>query len=206
MCYQGRPYALNYLFFYNFRFWGNDMKNAGKKFEQLWKQSAEKQDLFILRLNDSDMSFNPNKELRSRFTLKSPADFIMFYNGHLFMLEMKSTHSKSISFQREPDDGGMIKLHQISSLSNTGLHEDVESRFVINFRHEEDGEPYSEDTYFWPIEAFNDYFVSNDRKSAKPIDIVQHGGIIVKQEQRRKLYDYDVKKMLEDIIKEKGCD
>ena len=184
----------------------NDMKNAGKKFEQLWKQSAEKQDLFILRLNDSDMSFNPNKELRSRFTLKSPCDFIMFYNGHLFMLEMKSTHSKSISFQREPDDGGMIKLHQISSLSNAGLHEDVVAGFIINFRVEEDGKPYSEDTYFWPIEAFNDYFVSNDRKSAKPIDIVQHGGIIVKQEQKRKLYDYNVKKMLEDIIKEKGCD
>ena len=54
------------------------MKNAGKKFEQLWKQSAEKQDLFILRLNDSDMSFNPNKELRSRFTLKSPADFVLY--------------------------------------------------------------------------------------------------------------------------------
>ncbi len=179
------------------------MKNAGKKFEQLWKQSAEKQDLFILRLNDSDMSFNPNKELRSRFTLKSPCDFIMFYSGHLFMLEMKSTHSKSISFQRELDDGGMIKLHQISSLSNAGLHDGVVAGFVVNFRVENDDEPYSEDTYFWPIEAFNDYFVSNGRKSAKPIDIVQHGGIIVKQEQRRKLYDYDVKKMLEDIIKEK---
>ena len=184
----------------------NDMKNAGKKFEQLWKQSAEKQDLFILRLNDSDMSFNPNKELRSRFTLKSPCDFIMFYDGHLFMLEMKSTHSKSISFQREPDDGGMIKLHQISSLSNAGLHDGVIAGLIINFRHEKDGEPYSEDTYFWPIEAFNDYFASNDRKSAKPIDIVQNGGIIVKQEQKRKLYDYDVKKLLEDIIKEKGCD
>ena len=36
----------------------NDMKNAGKKFEQLWKPSAEKQDLFILRLNYTDMSFN----------------------------------------------------------------------------------------------------------------------------------------------------
>lgn len=182
------------------------MKNAGKKFEQLWKQSAEKQGLFILRLNDSDMSFNPNKELRSRFTLKSPCDFIMFNDGYLYMLEMKSTHSKSISFQREPNDGGMIKLHQISSLSNAGLHERVEAGFVINFRNETESEPYSEDTYYWPIEAFNDYFVSNDRKSAKPIDIVQNGGIIVSQEQRRKLYDYDVKKMLEDIIKEKGSD
>lgn len=177
------------------------MQNAGKRFEQLWKQSAEKQNLFILRLNDSDLSFNPNKELRSRFTLKSPADFIMFYDGHLFMLEMKSTHSKSISFQREPDDGGMIKLHQISSLSNAGLHDGVMRGFVINFRIENDNEPYSEDTYYWPIEAFNDYFASTDRKSAKPIDIVQHGGIIVKQHQKRKLYDYDVKKMLEDIIK-----
>ena len=100
----------------------------------------------------------------------------------------------------------MIKLHQISSLSNAGLHDGVIAGLIINFRHEKDGEPYSEDTYFWPIEAFNDYFVSNDRKSAKPIDIVQNGGIIVKQEQKRKLYDYDVKKLLEDIIKEKGCD
>ena len=62
------------------------MKNAGKKFEQLWKQSAEKQDLFILRLNDTDMSFNQNKELRSRFTLKSPCDFIMFYDEYLIIL------------------------------------------------------------------------------------------------------------------------
>lgn len=187
-------------FFTISNFGENNMKNAGKKFEQLWKQSAEKQDLFILRLNDSDMSFNPNKELRSRFTLKSPADFVLYGYSHLYLMEMKSTHCKSISFQRELNDSGMIKLHQISSLSNFSLYDGVEARFVINFRHEDDGEAYSEDSYYWPIQEFNDYFISTDKKSAKPIDIVQHGGIIINQTQKRKLYDYNVKKLLEDIV------
>jgi hypothetical protein len=44
--------------------------NKGKVFEQEWRKSSENQDLLIIRLTDSDMSFNPNKELRSRFTVQ----------------------------------------------------------------------------------------------------------------------------------------
>ena len=92
--------------------------NKGKVFEQEWRKSSENQDLLIIRLTDSDMSFNPNKELRSRFTIQQPCDYIMHYHGNIFFLEMKSTHSKSMSFQREEKDSGMIKLHQINSLVN----------------------------------------------------------------------------------------
>jgi hypothetical protein len=47
---------------------GSDL-NKGKVFEQEWRKSSENQNLLIIRLADSDMSFNPNKELRSRFTV-----------------------------------------------------------------------------------------------------------------------------------------
>ena len=92
--------------------------NLGKKFERQWKISADNQEVFCLRLNDSDLSFNQNKELRSRFTMQNPCDFIMFNQGNLFALELKSTHLKSIGIQREIKDNGMIKLHQINSLLN----------------------------------------------------------------------------------------
>ena len=150
------------------------------------------------------MSFNPNKELRSRFTIQQPCDYIMHYNGNIFFLEMKSTHSKSMSFQREEKDGGMIKLHQINSLVNLAQYEGAQAGFVLNFRDEREGHLYTEDTYYISIEDFSSFYASTDKKSISKLDIVQNGGIIVDAKQRRKLYDYNVRKMLGDIIKEKG--
>ena len=54
------------------------VNNPGKKWEQNFKENALKQDLFIIRFNDSDLSFNENKDLRSKFTPKSPADFMIY--------------------------------------------------------------------------------------------------------------------------------
>ena len=150
------------------------------------------------------MSFNPNKELRSRFTVQQPCDYIMHYNGTIFFLEMKSTHSKSMTFQRdEKKDNGMIKLHQINSLVNLAQYDEAQAGFVFNFRDEREGHPYTEDTYYMSIEDFSSFYASTDKKSISKLDIVQNGGIIIEAKQRRKLYDYNVKKMLGDIIKEK---
>ena len=54
------------------------VNNPGKKWEQNFKENALKQDIFIIRFNDSDLSFNENKDLRSKFTPKSPADFMIY--------------------------------------------------------------------------------------------------------------------------------
>lgn len=151
------------------------------------------------------MSFNPNKELRSRFTVQQPCDYIMHHKGNIFFLEMKSTHSKSVSFQRNKDDGGMIKLHQINSLVNLSQYDGAQAGFVLNFRDEREDHAYTEDTYYISIEDFSAFYASTDKKSISKLDIVQNGGIIVDAKQRRKLYDYNIKKMLEDIIKEKEC-
>lgn len=178
---------------------GSDL-NKGKVFEQEWRKSSENQNLLIIRLADSDMSFNPNKELRSRFTVQQPCDYIMHYNGHIVFLEMKSTHFKSVSFQRDKQDGGMIQLHQINSLVNLAQYEGALAGFVFNFRNEKEGTPYTEDTYYMSIEDFSAFYNSSDKKSINKLDIVQNGGIIVDAKQRKKLYNYNVKKMLEDIV------
>ena len=70
--------------------------NQGKKFEHNFKQACENDGIFCLRLTDSDLSFNPNKDLRSRFTVKQPADLIVYYNGYLFTLELKNTKGKKL--------------------------------------------------------------------------------------------------------------
>ena len=50
--------------------------NMGKRFERNFKESALQDGLFILRLNDTDTSFNHRDGMR--FTPTNPADFIAF--------------------------------------------------------------------------------------------------------------------------------
>jgi ribosome maturation protein Sdo1 len=71
---------------------------------------------------------------------------------------------------------------------------------VFNFRNEKEGTPYTEDTYYMSIEDFSAFYNSSDKKSINKLDIVQNGGIIIDAKQRKKLYNYNVKKMLEDIV------
>lgn len=123
----------------------------------------------------------------------------MYHKGSIYFLELKSTHCKSISFQRTESDGGMIKLHQINSLINLAQYEGSQAGFVLNFRDEKEGHPYTEDTYYISIQDFSNFMDSTDKKSISKLDIVQNGGIIVEAKQRRKLYTYNVKKMLEEI-------
>ena len=46
-----------------------------------------------------------------------------------------------------------------------------------------------------------DFLCDTDKKSINKLDIVQYGGIKISQKLKRTQYTYDVKKMLEDIIK-----
>ena len=180
------------------------MAGEGKRFEREFKKSAESQGLLCIRFNDTDMSFNPNKELRSRFTTTNPADFLIIRSPYTFFIENKSTKYKSISFEREENDNGMIHLHQIRDLSNLVLYQGVFAGFVFNFRTEEEGEPYSESTYYMAIQNFNDFLCETDRKSITPALILQYGGFAVEATQRRKLYTYNVSEMLNQIITREG--
>lgn len=175
--------------------------NPGKIFEQQWKLSSENQKICCIRLKDSDMSFHPEKELRSKFTAKNPCDFIQFFQGHLFAMELKSTQYNSISIQIDEEDSQkMIKKHQINSLINLANYEGVVAGFVLNFREKDS---LAEDTYFIDIQHFSDFLDKTGKKSINRLDIVQFGGINIHQTLKRTKYIYDVKKALEKIIQDK---
>lgn len=172
--------------------------NDGKIFEKDWKDSSIKQEVFILRLNDSSLSWQHEKQ--SRFTVENPCDFIQFINGTLFTLELKSTKYSSISIQTDISESKMIKIHQINSLSNFSLYDNICSGFILNFR--DDSLENNNVTYFLSIKNFNDFFVETQKKSINKLDIITHGGIIIEQNKKRTHYNYNVKKALLDIIEQ----
>ena len=174
--------------------------NKGKNFEHQFKLSAEKDGLFILRLSDSSLSWQ--HERTSKFCVENPCDFLLFYRGHLFPFELKSTEYKSMSIQMEAGKKAMIKMHQWNSLSNFGLFEDVEPGLILNFREKDSVE---EKTYWVPIEDFIEFISTTDKVSINRLDIVQMpNSIIMEQTLKRTNYLYGVKQLLDKIIDQKG--
>ena len=91
------------------------MNKDGKLFEEQWKRSIP-EDVYYLRLKDNPSSFGKDSSF-VRFTLNNPFDCLVFYNGFLFPLELKSTSSKSISIQTKKEDKGkMIQINQTDVL------------------------------------------------------------------------------------------
>lgn len=180
------------------------MANEGKRFERQFKESADKEGILCVRFNDSDMSFNPNKEFRSRFTAKNPADFFIYRYPYVYFLELKSTKYKSISFEREKGDQGMIHLSQIQSLSNLPLYDGVRAGLILNFRNEESDEVYTEETYYLSIQNFNKFFCESDKKSVNKKDILSVGGFLMESQKKRKLYHYNVNSLLKNIDLREG--
>ena len=176
--------------------------NKGKKFERNFKASAVNQEVLIVRLNDTDLSFmKSSKYIGSRFTAENPCDFIVYDYPNIFFLELKSTEYNAISIQRLPTDpkDKMIKAHQINSLVQLSQAYGAISGFVFNFRKKED---LDEDTYFMFIDDFSNFLVKTDKKSINKLDVVQYGGIKLDQKLKRTQYDYNIKKMVEDVKKE----
>ena len=177
--------------------------NMGKRFERNFKESALQDGLFILRLNDTDTSFNRRDGMR--FTPTNPADFIAFLNGELYLLELKSTEYKSLSIQRDPEDKNskMIKAHQIADLVKYSLFDGVNCGFVLNFRSKDSME---EETFYLSIENFSRFMSENPKESINRSDVVLYDGVKLDQKLKRTQYHYQVKELLERLnrIKHEG--
>ena len=177
--------------------------NMGKRFERNFKESALQEGLFILRLNDTDTSFNRRDGMR--FTPTNPADFIAFLNGELYLLELKSTEYKSLSIQRDPEDKNskMIKAHQIADLVKYSLFDGVNCGFVLNFRSKDSME---EETFYLSIENFSRFMSENPKESINRSDVVLYDGVKLDQKLKRTQYHYQVKELLERLnrIKREG--
>lgn len=116
----------------------------------------------------------------------------MFNGKILYTLELKSVGTKSISFEREKTDKGVIHKHQIDNLLKFSTYENVVSGFLFDFR-------LSNCTYFCRIDEFLYMIDHLDKKSFNENDLFELCNPIVIEKKKLKVnYRYNVDKFLED--------
>ena len=155
------------------------MINAGKKFENRWKDCVPDYVLYY-RLPDPPQSFNQSNNLR--FSWKNPCDNFLFDGSTrtFFALELKSSKSKSFSFEKEKGTykTANIHYHQIEALTKFAKIDFVKSGFIFNFRYEDKN---TERTYFQDIHDFNNMINEISKKSFNEKDLLQHNPILIEQ-------------------------
>lgn len=165
-------------------------KNIGKVFEQNWKNSIP-DNIFYYRPPDSAQSFGTNKNLR--FSSKSPCDCFIFDGHFLYTLELKSVGTKSISFEKENSDKGVIHKHQIDILNNFSSYKNVISGFIFDFR-------LSGETYFCSIQDFIRMINIINKSSFNENDLCDLcNPKEIKKKKLRVHYKYDIQKFLEEF-------
>lgn len=177
--------------------------NNGKKFENAIKNSTTKQGILFERFQDSN-KFNQGNNDKIRFTLNSPCDCFMFDGYCLYYIELKSTIGTSISFNQPCTEKGgtpMIKAHQINSLLERQKYDNVFAGLLLDFadRVNSKGEVIEGGTYYIPIDVFVGWTKCVPKKSINKMDC-EAIGIKVERKLKRVNYDYDIKKLLNDIV------
>jgi len=173
--------------------WGENItKNIGKIFEQNWKKSIPN-NVFYYRPPDSAQSFGTNETLR--FSAKSPCDCFMFDGDFLYTIELKSVGTKSISFEREKTDKGIIHKHQIDNLQKFSTYKNIISGFIFDFR-------LSDKTYFCAIDNLLNMIAMLDKKSFNETDLIKWCDIIMINKRKLRVnYRYDVNTFLQEVKK-----
>ena len=167
------------------------MNNYGKTFEHDIKNSFQKQGIWCMRINDTYVTAKKNNENENVniFIPQQPCDYIVHYNGTLYLLELKATERKYMTIERSGSNG-MIKQHQYEQMmKHTGENE--KAYLILQFEREY--------TYALNIEDFYRFLQENDKKSINKLDLVQYNGIIIQQQQIRTHYCYNLKKLLEGV-------
>ena len=78
-------------------------------------------------------------------------------------MNLKALTIRALVFRETWKINSLIKLSQAKG-SNAG--------FVLNFRNDKEGEPYSEDTFYISISNFCKFYNETDKKSISKLDIV----------------------------------
>lgn len=168
------------------------MKNAGKVFEEDFKRSVPEY-CYLQRLNDSAQAMQTKSSLR--FSLRNPCDFIMFDTKErvLYALELKSTKSKSISF--ETIDGEktckMIHRHQILGLMNIAKYNNTRAGFILNYRKND-----CQKCYYLSIQNFRKMSESINKLSFTEADLLLYGGIELDGHKMRTHYKWELTNLL----------
>lgn len=165
-------------------------KSVGKVFEDNWKKSVPG-NIWIYRPPDAAQSFNQSSNLR--FSQKSPCDYMMFDGHHFFCLELKTVAGKSISFERDKKDKGVIHYHQIEYLKSCLNYKNVIPGLIIDFRG-------ADNTWFLHIKEWDGLINSIDKKSFNESDLLSYSHpILISKEKLKVNYRYNIQQFIDDV-------
>lgn len=166
------------------------MANAGKVFEANIKDSVA-DDMYFVRLHDSAIGFGDVQG--GKFAVKSPFDCMLYKNGSLYALELKTKGQNRIVF------GGQgtrdIKEHQIQSLRKAAA-KGVKAGFLFNFR-------VTNRTYYVPIESFDSItnYQMTGMVSIKEDDLIGVDKVILVPQKLKKVnYAYDLSVLFREAM------
>ena len=166
------------------------MINSGKIFEHDFKESCKRQEIFALRINDT--YYTAKQYDPKAFVPQQVCDYILHYNGTLFMSELKTTDKKYMTIER--DKAGMIKKHQYEQMArNENINE--HGLFILQFlRGTED-----EMTYRIKIADFMNFLDNTNKCSINNLDVVQNGGLSMEWVLGRTRRHYNIKGLLDKL-------
>ena len=149
--------------------------NYGKIFEKDFKDSIPN-NVFFYRFRDSSGAWQQSEN--TRFTPSNISDTMLFYQGKLYLLELKTVQGKSFSFAN-------VRDNQIEQLLKASVFEGITAGFIINFRD-------IEKTVF--ISAFHlyDTMCSIGKKSFNISDLDNIKHIEIPSIKKRVRYRYDL--------------
>jgi len=162
---------------------------SATQFEDDFKGSVSK-DMIIIK--NRDVFLPPVCRTCNVANIHLPAglwDFTVYKYPILILLELKSTQSKSFSF-----DEKIIKAHQIKSLIKYKDYNGISSGFVFNFAK------YDNLTYFLDIKDYVNFTEATDRKSI-PLDYIEQKGVKILNQQKKVHYKYDIEGLFKMLTK-----
>lgn len=122
----------------------------------------------------------------------------MFDGEILYTIELKSVGTKSISFERDKSDKGVIHKHQIDNLSKFSTYQNIVSGFLFDFR-------LSDMTYFCDISDFINMINGLDKKSFNEKDLLKWCNPIEIEKKKLKVnYRYNINNLFEKVRKQNG--
>lgn len=166
-------------------------KNLGKRFEEDLKKSVPDK-YFVYRLRDSAGAWQGGSN--TRFTASNICDFIVFANGWIHLLELKSHKGASIPIAPKQNDKGkithygVIKVNQVKGLEKEYKKDHVNAGFIFNLSEKEK-------TYFVTIPEV-EQAIKEDKKSLN-LEWLELHGMLIPQEKKISRYKYDLSGLLD---------
>ena len=155
--------------------------NAGKKFENDFKNSVNTDEIFLHRFKDGTTGTVNGQMIR--FKNKNLCDFLLFKDGQLVLVELKSFLGKSMSFSniKSTVDEQQTFLY---NLRLEAKKNNVKVYMILNFRD-------LSETYAIDIHNFDEFYRMTSKKSIS-IDEARQLGKQLFQQKKRTSYKYEI--------------